>query len=310
MARYVPISIIVTTYNRPDALESVLRGLARQSDRDFEVDHRRRRLDAGHRRPVEVLAQPAAAADQAYLAGASRIPRRRDPQPRDPRQRRRLLHLPGRRLHSPPDFVLEHRALAEPGWFVVGNRVLMSRQLTESVLSATASSRSFGPSSRLVVRASTATSTGLRRCCRRGSDRCAKSCPQYWWGARSCNLAVWRTDLDRVDGFDASYVGWGLEDSDLLIRLLRAGINRKDGRFSTGVLHLWHPLADPSLLSANQIAAGRDPAHRPDRLRERAVVAERQRRDAFGVGRRPRQEPDRDRLTTLMRYCRGKRLAL
>jgi hypothetical protein len=67
-----------------------------------------------------------------------------------------------------------------------------------------------------------------------------------------CNLGVWRTDLDRIDGFDGSYVGWGLEDSDLLIRLLRAGVNRKDGRFSTGVLHLWHPLADPALLSANQ----------------------------------------------------------
>ncbi len=35
--RHVPISIIVTTYNRPDALEAVLRGLTRQSDENFEV---------------------------------------------------------------------------------------------------------------------------------------------------------------------------------------------------------------------------------------------------------------------------------
>ena len=55
-----------------------------------------------------------------------------------------------------------------------------------------------------------------------------------------------------IDGFDASYVGWGLEDSDLLIRLLRAGVQRKDGRFATGVLHLWHPLADATQLSSNQ----------------------------------------------------------
>ena len=39
--------------------------------------------------------------------------------------------------------------------------------------------------------------------------------PQAWEGARSCNLAVWRSDLDRVDGFDASFSGWGKEDSDL-----------------------------------------------------------------------------------------------
>ena len=73
-----------------------------------------------------------------------------------------------------------------------------------------------------------------------------------WTGARACNLAIWRSDLDLIDGFDSSYVGWGLEDSDLLIRLLRAGVQRKDGRFATGVLHLWHPLADATQLSSNQ----------------------------------------------------------
>jgi glycosyltransferase involved in cell wall biosynthesis len=31
------ISVIVTTYNRPDALAAVLRGLAGQTDRDFET---------------------------------------------------------------------------------------------------------------------------------------------------------------------------------------------------------------------------------------------------------------------------------
>jgi predicted glycosyltransferase involved in capsule biosynthesis len=73
-----------------------------------------------------------------------------------------------------------------------------------------------------------------------------------WRGARSCNLAVWRSDLDRVDGFDAAYSGWGLEDSDLLIRLLRAGVRRKDGNFATGVLHLWHAESDRSRLPENQ----------------------------------------------------------
>ena len=66
-----------------------------------------------------------------------------------------------------------------------------------------------------------------------------------------------------IDGFDASYVGWGLEDSDLLIRLLRAGVQRKDGRFATGVLHLWHPLADATQLSSNQSRLECDPALKP-----------------------------------------------
>ena len=76
--------------------------------------------------------------------------------------------------------------------------------------------------------------------------------PQAWQGARSCNLAVWRSDLDRVDGFDASFSGWGKEDSDLLVRLLHAGVRRKDGIYATGVLHLWHPAADRTQLLVNE----------------------------------------------------------
>ena len=78
-----------------------------------------------------------------------------------------------------------------------------------------------------------------------------------WQGAQTCNLAVARSDLDRIDGFDCSYAGWGLEDSDLVVRLLHAGVRRKDGRFATGVLHLWHPPNDRSQLPANQTAARR-----------------------------------------------------
>ena len=73
-----------------------------------------------------------------------------------------------------------------------------------------------------------------------------------WRGARSCNLAVWRSDLTRVDGFDAAYRGWGKEDSDIIVRLRRAGVRRKDGVFATGVLHLWHAEADRSALPANE----------------------------------------------------------
>ena len=73
-----------------------------------------------------------------------------------------------------------------------------------------------------------------------------------WQGARSCNLGIWQADLDRVDGFDADYSGWGKEDSDIIVRLLHAGLRRRDGAFATGVLHLWHDGADRSLLSENE----------------------------------------------------------
>src|SRR5437660_8400042 len=70
--------------------------------------------------------------------------------------------------------------------------------------------------------------------------------------ARVSNIAFCRADIEKVDWFDASFTGWGREDSDLFVRLIRNGVRRKDGRFATGVLHLWHPESERSHLSDNQ----------------------------------------------------------
>jgi len=58
----------------------------------------------------------------------------------------------------------------------------------------------------------------------------------------TCNLAAWRPDLIAINGFDEDYSGWGLEDADLVIRLIRYGIDRKAGFFIAG---------SPSLASKN-----------------------------------------------------------
>ena len=147
-----------------------------------------------------------------------------------------------------PDFIAQHRRLAEPGWFVAGNRDLMSADLTGAVLE-----QGLEPESWDFV--------ALLR--QRGINRLApalplplgplrKAAPARWQGARTCNRAVARADLDRVDGFDASFAGWGLEDSDLAVRLIHAGVRRKDGRFATGVYHLWHPENDRARLGDNR----------------------------------------------------------
>ena len=151
---------------------------------------------------------------------------------------------------APPDFVATHRRLAEPGWFVTGNRVLLSPALTAAVLrdglrpEAWSAREWIGQRMRGGVnRLAGVLWLPLGPLRKLGSGR--------WRGARSCNLAVWRADLEQVDGFDASFSGWGREDSDLLIRLLHCGVRRKDGRFATGVIHLWHPEADRAQLAAN-----------------------------------------------------------
>jgi hypothetical protein len=149
------------------------------------------------------------------------------------------------------DFVAAHRRLAAPGWFVTGNRILLSRELTETVLAQgePAEQWCYATLTQQRLRG------GINRLMptwRLPLGPLRKLQRNNWQGAQTCNLAVARADLDAIDGFDCSYAGWGLEDSDLVVRLLHAGVRRKDGRFATGVLHLWHPQNDRSQLNANQ----------------------------------------------------------
>lgn len=245
------ISVIVTTYNREDALAAVLRALAGQTDRDFEVVT----ADDGSR--------PATA--QVVEAWKAKAPftlthvwhEDRGFRAAEIRNRAILashgaycIFLDGDCIPR-PDFVAAHRRLMERGWFVAGNRVLMSQDLTAIVLrdGLQPQTWNFG--------------AWIRRRIEGGINRLPpllslplgplrKLRALAWRGARSCNLAVWRSDLEQVDGFDAAYSGWGKEDSDLLVRLLRGGVRRKDGVFATGVLHLWHPEAGRSRLAQNE----------------------------------------------------------
>ncbi len=245
------ISVIVTTYNREDALDAALRALARQSDRDFEI----------------VLADDGSRPDTARVIASwkARLPvplkhvRHEHQGFRGGEIRNRgiaasdgeiCIFLDGDCLAA-ADFIAAHRRLHEAGWFVTGNRILLSRELTDAVLARGLEPETWNFSALLRQRLR----GGINRLLptlRLPLGPVRKLNGESWEGAQTCNLAVARRDLDRIDGFDCAYTGWGLEDSDLVVRLLHAGVRRKDGRFATGVLHLWHPQNDRAQLPANQ----------------------------------------------------------
>lgn len=277
------ISVIVSTYDRPDALDAVLRSLARQSDRWFEVviaddgsgpettaviESWRPRLGAplGHVRHEHRDFRAAEIRNRAILMSRGGY----------------CVFLDGDCLVR-SDFVAAHRRLAEPGRFVAGNRVLLSREMTQTVLGGQLAPEAW-PFPAWIAHYARRSINRLLPLVTLPLGPLRKLRPNAWRGARSCNLAVWRADLDRVDGFDCDYQGWGREDSDLLVRLIRAGVRRKDGRFATGVLHLWHPEADRSRFATNKTQLAE--LLTSDRVRAVSGLSELTReRGAIAVGR-------------------------
>lgn len=233
------LSVIVTTYNRPDALRAVLDGLAAQGDRDFEV----RVADDGSRDETRALVEATAIAfpvpltdlwqeDAGFRAGAAR--NRAAAEARGDY----LVFLDGDCIPR-NDFIARHRQLAEPGWMVAGNRILLSEKFTSDALAAGTPLHAWQMSQwQAAADRGDINRTLPLRSLPLGALR--KLAARRWQRVRTCNLGVWRRDFETVNGFDETFQGWGYEDSDLAVRLLNAGVRRKEGAFATGVLHLWH----------------------------------------------------------------------
>jgi glycosyltransferase involved in cell wall biosynthesis len=246
------ISVILTTYNWSKALRLCLLSLYTQTDLAFEIII----ADDGSRTEHQVLTQNVIAnspvpisivyhEDHGFRAGTIR--NKAVAQSRGDY----LLFMDGDCI-ARPDFIATHRQLAETGYFVAGNRVLLSQTFTQQVLAQ----------SILLHQKPVAYFFGLRL---KGNINrtlpflklplgfLRKIQPRKWQKAMTCNLAIWRTNFLQVNGFDELFEGWGYEDSDLVIRLIHSGIHRKEGRFAVPVLHYWHKQNDRSQHDANYV---------------------------------------------------------
>jgi glycosyltransferase involved in cell wall biosynthesis len=248
----VKAAVIVTTYNRPDALSALLNGYLHQDDKDFEViiaddgstdevhkvvaDYAKRtpfRLthlwheDRGFRAAIiRNRGMAATAADYVIYTDGDCVPAR--------------------------DFVRQHRRLAEPGCFLSGNRILLSEALTTRALREGLALHEWKTAQWLIAWLQGDINRWLPLV-RLPDSPFRKHSPSRWAGVQTCNFSAWRSDLIAVNGFDEAYAGkWGLEDSDLAIRLIHAGIKHKNARFGASVAHLWHREADKRGFDENQ----------------------------------------------------------
>jgi len=219
------VSIIITTYNRPDALDWVLGSVSMQS-----------------RIPNEVIV----ADDGSGISTQKIVDKWKDSLPlivswlpdnsfRAARSRNAaLLKASGDYIIMvdgdclmPPRFVGNHIMLAEPNAVVAGGRYLFGKHETDQLLSKPFDARQLSYRSLKFCSLPLGPIRDLR--------------PQDWKQARTCNLGLWRSDALGVNGFDETYVGWGKEDSDFVFRLTHEHrLKIRSGRLATCVGHLHH----------------------------------------------------------------------
>lgn len=237
-------SLIITTFERPDALAAVLDSVSRQRAAPDEI----------------VLADdgsgPATRELIASFARCSSVPVRSVCQPHEGFRVARLRNLAiaaatgdylifidgDMLLHE--GFVADHRRHALTGHFTQGVRALADARLTARLLAdprtrVSAWTRGLGGLRRTYLQRSQALASATRRLA------------NHAIAVKGCNQAFWRADLLRVNGFDESFVGWGPEDKELCARLVHAGVERQTLLFGGVAIHLHHPPASRADLPAN-----------------------------------------------------------
>jgi GT2 family glycosyltransferase len=69
-------------------------------------------------------------------------------------------------------------------------------------------------------------------------------------GIRGCNFSLWKSDLERVNGWNEDFESWGLEDVELGFRLRLAGVGPILVVCKACTFHLYHREADKRSRSA------------------------------------------------------------
>ncbi|HCY86043.1 MAG TPA: glycosyl transferase family 2 [Desulfobacteraceae bacterium] len=228
------VSVIVTTYNRPDALKKVLDGLVVQTRLPDEIvvaddgsGVETKRMLSSYLVRDDIAVKHVWQSDKGFRAARIR--------------NKAILASTGEYLllmdgDCIPEehFVADHVNLARPGSYFQGKRVLVNRRLADQFSYEDITRRMF--LIRQAVGSGISNGHHLFR---------LPFFPSYGVkglsGIRTCNMGIFREDVIAINGFNQSMVGWGREDSEFVIRLYRFGVKRREHPFRAICYHLWHP---------------------------------------------------------------------
>jgi len=238
----VPATLIITTYNRPDALQLVLHSALNLSIL-----------------PEEIIIADDGSTDETRKLVESFVPKftipirhcwHEDKGFRLATIRNRAIAMAANPyiimidgdMVMPERFIADHKRAARKGRVVQGSRVLLGENATRQAirdLSTRLSLFSEGVSNRKnIVRSELLSSV-------------FSYFNQNILRVRGANMAFWKADVLAINGFNENFVGWGREDSEFIARLQHAGIRKFHLKFAGAAFHLFHPESRRDTLPAN-----------------------------------------------------------
>ena len=258
------LSVVVATYEWPEALDAALAALADERDGAVEVVV----ADDGSRAATRSVVEHW----QDAFGDALHHVRQEDEGWRQSRARNVaalkargdfLVFIDGDCLVR-RGFVAAVRKAALPNWFLAGKRLHLSPELSERVLDEHVPVWRWS-AARWVLRTPRELVTSHREAARPGVLLPVRDRRRPWrpsqpefsppYDAYGFFMGVSRSDFEHVNGFDSRFEGWAGEDVDLAVRLRRSGVRCGWPGPRATLLHLWHPPKKGTMRSNTPLVA-------------------------------------------------------
>lgn len=128
-------------------------------------------------------------------------------------------------------FIEDHLAFAEKGFYVRGSRVRLGQQLSKELLQDQKINISiFNKDIKSKL-------NGLRFPFLAKQLMFKKESVLKMLG---CNMAFWKDDFVKVNGYSNDLTGWGFEDSELSARFINIGLQKKVIKHAAICYHIYH----------------------------------------------------------------------
>jgi len=237
------VSLIISTYNRPDALFRVLESVEHQTKLPDEIIVADDGSDKNTKKCIDDFNKSSSLKvihswqqDNGFRVAESRN------KAISKSNCDYIILIDGDViLHN--KFIEDHLRHSELGFFIQGSRVFLDKTTTRNLLKN--GLYSFSLFSRGLSNRKNAIYLGF-------FAKLFVKKKNYIKGVKTCNLGFYRKDCAEINGFNNDMIGWGREDTEFVVRLLNRGVNRKNVRFNLIQFHLWHQSSSRDFLSKNE----------------------------------------------------------
>lgn len=227
------VALLVSTYNWPDALETVLFAILAQTRMPDEIviaddgsDERTKKLIADYKAKFKVPLKHVWHEDEGFRK--SLILNKAVKQI----ESEYIIQIDGDIIiHR--KFIQDHLNAAKPDYFVQGSRAMITEEKSKKIIKAKEIKFSFftkGLYSRF---------NAVRFPLLAGLFKLDPSNPFH---IKGCNLAFWKKDFIAINGYFNGFEGWGAEDYEFGARLIHFGVKRKRLKMLALSFHLFHPV--------------------------------------------------------------------